>query len=400
MIAFQCDSCGRKLQVKDDFAGRPGKCPSCGHTQTIPTGEEAAERRRYEARERESDTYGLQAENEEREERKEPAEDEREREEERPAPRKRRPQVADSSGWEPLEGVTNHAGGDLRSRDEFFAEPPAEIGDVLSACSTLRQGVEPMSPTTRLVLGMVAGAVGLAIGVIIAVNIKNGFWQFFWPIVLAGVGLCIVLFSTVFSHTCTYVGKLGVARFNMTGNRDNVVSEVFPFADASELRTSQTRHYTNGVYQSTNYDYTWTDVTGRTRFSITGSHKSEAGQPAATDNFHFAVASEMAWTLLLLDQVQAQIKTGGTIYFGLGGKNWVRLGEEQMILHFNQETTECHVSEISHVRIEQGMVQVRRRDAKEGWFSSTGIYKFPYGSLANAQLFIFLLEKLVGVKIK
>ena len=41
----------------------------------------------------------------------------------------------------------------------------------------------------------------------------------------------------------------------------------------------------------------------------------------------------------------------------------------------------------------------RRRDAKEGWFSSTGVFKFPYGSLANAQLFIFLVEKLVGVKI-
>ena len=55
--------------------------------------------------------------------------------------------------------------------------------------------------------------------------------------------------------------------------------------------------------------------------------------------------------------------------------------------------------DIAEVRIDQGWVQVRRTDAREGWFSSSGIFKFPYGSLANAHLFLILMDQLVGVKI-
>ena len=45
------------------------------------------------------------------------------------------------------------------------------------------------------------------------------------------------------------------------------------------------------------------------------------------------------------------------------------------------------------------MVSILEPDAKEGWFSSHGVFKFPYGSLANAQLFLILMDKLVGVRI-
>jgi hypothetical protein len=31
----------------------------------------------------------------------------------------------------------------------------------------------------------------------------------------------------------------------------------------------------------------------------------------------------------------------GTIFFGLGGKNWVKLGERRIALHMSGGTTEC-----------------------------------------------------------
>jgi hypothetical protein len=140
-------------------------------------------------------------------------------------------------------------------------------------------------------------------------------------------------------------------------------------------------------------------VTGRGKFSISGQHKSEQGDPPAKDPFHFAAAAEQAWTIYLLGQVQAQLSTQGTIFFGLGGKNWVKLGEGHISVHMNGQTTDCDAEDIAEVRIEQGMVEVRRTDAKEGWFSSKGIFKFPYGTLGNAHLFLILMDKLVGVKI-
>ena len=36
MISFQCPACGKKLKVKDEFAGKKGKCPKCGNVINIP----------------------------------------------------------------------------------------------------------------------------------------------------------------------------------------------------------------------------------------------------------------------------------------------------------------------------------------------------------------------------
>ena len=36
MIVFGCPSCGMKLQVRDDFAGRTGPCPTCKQPLTVP----------------------------------------------------------------------------------------------------------------------------------------------------------------------------------------------------------------------------------------------------------------------------------------------------------------------------------------------------------------------------
>src|SRR5262245_8398740 len=34
-VEFNC-SCGRKLRVREEFAGKKGQCPSCGQTLDIP----------------------------------------------------------------------------------------------------------------------------------------------------------------------------------------------------------------------------------------------------------------------------------------------------------------------------------------------------------------------------
>ena len=64
-----------------------------------------------------------------------------------------------------------------------------------------------------------------------------------------------------FQHACSYVGTEGVARFICAGHRENLErGEVFLFWDATDLRTATTRHYTNGVYQGTEYRFDWIDA--------------------------------------------------------------------------------------------------------------------------------------------
>ncbi len=386
-ITLQC-SCGKTLQVQDQFAGRKGKCPSCGQTLDIPRNDDPEEDVPTPYRMAATDVP--------------PEEDEPEAPPPPPPPSKpkrSRPRSEEGS-WTPPEDVKDHAGVAIPPSADFFCDPPEEIGEVLSAFTTMKKTDQPTSLAVRLVIAFFAGAVGLVLGILIAINITTPFWQVFWTVGLTGLGLGITLLMTGFSHTCTYVGREGVAKFQCSGNRENIKSEMFRFADGAEVRTSQTRHYYNGAYTGTEYRYTWTDVAGRSRYTINGRYRAENGNPPHKDPYHYALAAEMAWTFYLLNQIQPQLQTSGSIFFGLGGRDWVRLAEQKMILFYKGETVECEADEIAHVSIEQGMFEVRRKDAKKGWFSSTGIFKFPYGNLANAQLFLFLLDKLVGVRVK
>lgn len=42
-IRFECEQCGSVLKIKDDLAGKPGKCPKCKTAFTVPTPDDAAE---------------------------------------------------------------------------------------------------------------------------------------------------------------------------------------------------------------------------------------------------------------------------------------------------------------------------------------------------------------------
>jgi hypothetical protein len=259
-----------------------------------------------------------------------------------------------------------------------------------------------MSLAVRCTIAGAAALLGGLVGVLIDAffDVRDPFWRSLWPLGLAGIGFLIGMAATHFKHTCTYVGRDGAAKFVCSGSREQLtVQEVFRFRDAVDLRTSQTLHYHNGAYQHTSYTYTWTDVGGRTRYTITGQHNSEAGRPPTTHEYHYARAAELAWTISLLMQVDHQLTLGGSVNFNLRGGRWIRLGKGVVILGLGGEPQELPAEYLARAKVEKGVVSLRRVDAKEGWFSSSGIYKFSYEELANAQLFFHLLEKLVGVPV-
>jgi hypothetical protein len=376
-IVIACE-CGRKLQIKDEFAGQEGQCPACSRTFLIP-GSPAVEEVPYlpTGPTELADPGPLPA-----------------------VAAAREVSVDDKVGAS--EPINNHGGEGLHPHSDFFAGAPPDIGPVVTAYTTLRQGVEPWTPGSRLGLTACVSVAAAAVAFFIVNLIEpdSEFWYFFWPLLAAAVGAAIALASTRFKHTCTYVGRDGVARFTCTGNRVNISeAEVFRFRDASELRTSQTRHYHNGAYTGTSYTHTWSDVGGRKRYAITGRHKSEKGNPPSTDPFQFARAAEVQWTIYLLDETYRTIELNGTVLFNLTGGQWVRLGKGYMILSTGGDGAQWNADEIAMVNVAQGVVRIKRADAQEGWFSSQGVFKFSFDSLANAQLFLHLCEKLVGVAV-
>ena len=134
-------------------------------------------------------------------------------------------------------------------------------------------------------------------------------------------------------------------------------------------------------------------------FVINGTHKSEKGNPPSTDPYQFGRAAEIAWTIYLFDQTNRQLEINENVLFNLKGNQWIRLGRGYMVVCTGGDEQTWPADEIALVNVDQGVVRIRRRDAKEGWMSSRGVFKFNFDSLANAQLFFHLCEKVVGVSV-
>lgn len=367
-IQFTC-SCGHTLEVADEYAGMEANCPVCAMPNRIPAlGPTAI-----------SETGA-------RSSRKPP-----------PLPP---PAPAEMIPIDETKPITTHAGLPIPVNLDFFVEAPKEIGILITAFSTLQKDKEPLSLSTRLAIVLGAMGSGGMLGILIAVvwtGINAG--MALWMIGLGALGLFIGLLSTRFKHTCSYIGQHGVARFRCRGHRERIVrEEVFLFREAIELRIGQTRHYYNGAYTGTQYAYTWSCAAKKKVFSLTGRHNSEPGTPKPTDSFWFAHAAEWAWSIHLLNNMEPLADDKGTYYFGLKKDNGVEVGSGYLTLFLGGEPVRLDRADIAQVQVSQGVFAIRRPDAKEGWFSSKGVYKFPYHDLGNAQFFLFVLERLVGVR--
>jgi hypothetical protein len=371
-IVVSCQ-CGKNLRIDDAHAGKQGKCPACSRTFQIPG---VPEPEPMELPDPEPDPVAQSE-----------------------AP----PRLAEREPSTSAEPIANHGGQPHHPEADFFADPPAEIGPVVSAHTSLLNGLVPWSLGARAAVSLGAAFAGAVLGLIIvmAIHPRESIWYVFWPIVAGILAFIIGLICTGFSHTCSYVGSQGIAKFTCSGSRENLKGEeVFCFRDAAELRTSQTRQYHNGVYSGTNYTFTWSDVGGRKRHVITGRHKSEKGNPPSTDLFQYARAAENQWTVYLLEEAFRAIELRGTVTFNLSGGQWIKLGQGFMIVSKGGDDGEqWDAAEVGIVNVDQGIVRIKRADAKEGWFSSQGVFKFSFDSLANAQLFFHLCDKLVGVPV-
>lgn len=298
---------------------------------------------------------------------------------------------AEPATWTPGPGVTQHSGDPIPQDFVFFAAPPPEIGEVLTARTTLTSKKRPKSPMSRLLLGGLLGSLAYAgLGFL---GVEAG-WQ-----IAAFFGLLILVWLvTGFTHKVSYVGKEGVARLTCKGRVDRIVkSEVFRFDEAAELRTGQTRQYVNGVYSGTSYHFTWTDANGRKRFKLSGSYHGEKKPPKAKDQFHFAASAETAWSLHLLDRAQQELELTGALRFGLGGSDWVAVGPGFLILNRKGNQERWESSEIGGINAGDGVLKIKRIDAKEGWFSSKGVFQFSYQQMANARLFLIAIDRLLNV---
>lgn len=417
-IRFQC-ACGQTLEVAEQFAGKQARCPKCAALlriplQTVAIQQElpAVPRRRSappplpeevvsgETEELDEDATASPASRKvTRPRRVEEDEEDTPQYDEKANNGRQRQRTRADADLEEEAPLINHAGNPLDEDADLFEPPPREIGQILTAYTSLRRDKRPLSEGARLGIILGTVAVCVVLGLLLGVAARNVGVGLLLTCGLGLVGFLVSWWLTGFRHVCHYVGKKGVAMFWCRGRRRNVTERLFLFRDAAELRIAQTRHYYNGVYTNTSYAFTWTDEGNNKVFSLHGTYRSEAGTPKDTSEYWLAHSAEIAWSNYLLDHMDDLANKKGAFFFALKGNDGVEVGEGYIKLHQKRDTVHLDADDIAEVQINQGMFCIREHGAKEGWFSSTGIHRFPYHDLANAQFFLLALNKLTGVRI-
>jgi serine/threonine protein kinase len=303
--------------------------------------------------------------------------------------------------WEPSTTVTDHNGSQISEDADFFHSPPVQIGRILTAHSTLNRGQLPMKGWVRSYLTYGVGIACWLIGLSVLYSVND--WSLGWVLIFLGAipvaGAFGVWRYTAFNHTVTYVGVDGVARINCRGGRNQLTSEEFlRFADATELRTSEVRHFQNGGYQHTTYDFDWSNEKRQKLLSVSGTYRSKEGKPDAGSAFWFASSAETAWSMHFWKRAQVQLKSDGYLNFALSATDFVRLSPASIVLRVGGEEATIKAHEIGSISLGGGQLEIRHKNAKTGFlgFGRSGIFTFSCASLANARLFFLALERLMG----
>ena len=383
-IVLQCP-CGRKLQIKDEYAGQEGQCPACGRTLSIPR-----------AADDDAPLPSVRPVAVARAEDPAPPP----RPTARPVPRRRDDDGEDQAP--DLRDLSNHGDGPLPAAADFFAPAPRAIGQLRSAWTTLREGKRPLNPGLRwlLIFAVFVGSILLGVGVVIVCQpddvlggadpARGGPDRRSSP----GPRRASTTPAPTSAATASPASSASAHGENLTTH------EVFLFRDAVDLRTAQTHYYRNGVYQNTSFAFTWYDVGGRKRYVINGTHNSQNNTPPPTHYFHFARAAEFAWTVYLLDDVDRQMQLSGSIPFQLTNGQWIRLGKGFLTLGLSEQPVELDAADVGAVQVQKGVVRIKRVDAEEGWFSSRGVYKFDFAQPGQRPALLSTsLNKLVGVRV-
>ena len=299
------------------------------------------------------------------------------------------------SKWIPGTEVTRHAGSPIPEGMDFFVAPPPDIGQVVSAESTLTVSKHPMPPERRL---MVSFLVGVPVAVMVLLIMSFTIEAMVVAVIPAAIAGSLIYFFTRFSHQCSYVGEQGMVEFKISGSRSaEPKANLLRFKEAENLYTSQTRHYYNGVYTSTFYEYKWTRGSGRD-YRLTGSYRSEKGQPKDKDKWHFASSAEAIWSGYKLQAISNQLDKLGYAEFPMqGNPQAVRVGSGFLEFVLKDGTAQrVDVNDMRDIKLGSGLFQFAHHDAR--WWSGRGKYAFTYGKLPNARLFLLCLDKLAGIR--
>ena len=306
-------------------------------------------------------------------------------------------------------GVVLHAGVPLDPNMEFPISPPSEIGVLRTAQSTI--GVKNINsiPFRISISAFCMLMLGLPIFAIAYVNLENrhpnalmiSFWAGLVPASLIGIK---AWFGTGAKKVVTFVGESGLVRYELKQvELAPTKTELLLFSQTEDLRTHLLENYSNAIYTNTTYGFTWYDQTGAKIFSQDGVFRgnSEGLPKKIIDPYFFALSAQQAYNEFVTERMAKEFEKNGVVEFSIHGfkkQDSVRVGDGFLEFDFKGQVDRVEADDIKRIKIEEGVFYIDTKDAK--FFGRQGKFRFVYGKLSNAQLFLYALNQLAGFTVE
>lgn len=284
----------------------------------------------------------------------------------------------------------------------YFVPPDPAIGEVRSAWSNQTKHGYRRPATKQLVMitvgillvgGMLAGGLGAAATWILAqLDVVVAGWI---PYAAAGaIAALLIAYLAKPRPKCSYVGDDGVALHLRTGF--GAQDRVLRFADATSLTVAETEHYTNGAYERTEFMFKWRDADGRVLLEL-GGMRHDRGIWAQRENsgWELAQAAEARWNELRWARAQDEQRSTGEACFHAKD---VLFGVAPERLRIAQRGGDDLLTpdDVQSISIEEGLLVIRRRGAKEGIFTSKNVDRFLVRDVEDLPVLLRALRKIGG----
>lgn len=282
---------------------------------------------------------------------------------------------------------------------DFFTAPPAQLGEIIAASSSLKVGRTGFPLAARVAIA--------------AVCILVSALYFNWQIVdCGGAGIIggflgaipgMLLFAaTRFNHFVGYVSKNGYAKFTCKDHRDNIVkAELMLFDDVADLYASEVRESHNFIYSGTGYEYKWCTEDRTMVSQITGMFYSN---PKPDNPYFLATAAETAWTSHLASTAMKEFKTKGHVTHNLQLGGSLRLGKDWIEFPIKEQVVRLTTAEVKQIEIANGMILIEplppHKKIKTDLLDLTPSYDLAMSNIANVKILMLCLSKLTTFPIQ
>jgi hypothetical protein len=336
---------------------------------------------------------------------------------------------------------------------EFFMPPPPEIGNLISAETTLQTSTQLMSEKTRRSIVICIYAIPFVVMTVTMTFLmwngsKNNnippaasslpwweqplpWWGMLIPNALLAANFAFLLGFFIVKklklktakNYCSYIGEKGLANYELIGDRTSLPKEkTLIFENTHSLFHQDFDWYDDdSIRTGASYNYTWVKDSGGI-FVILGTYHSKVNKvPLHNDRWHFADKAESLWTKHLVSNFDAQLAKNGYVEFPFltdklqsihnpeaqikaefplpkNGLKSIRVGQNSLeLINKKGAAQRFPYSELQKVTLNAGVLKFKHPDSI--WSSGKEDFSYNYKGIANEQAFTIYLKKLVGVDV-